>query len=184
MPKSSHRASSRQKLLDAAVDIISRQGVQELTIDAVAAAAGVTKGGLIYHFKTKDELLGALVERMVDELDQRFQERAAGLGNTFGALLTALVDEAFDMSDSDRVLQANLLAAASSYPHLMPPVQAMFARIYERCAEDEGKAGQALVLAAAMDGFVLLDLLNLHRFKPEQRQAMRQTMLAMVRSLA
>jgi len=61
------RSSSREKLLDAAADLISQGSVHELTLEGVAAAAGVTKGGLIYHFKTKDELVGAVVESYVRE---------------------------------------------------------------------------------------------------------------------
>ena len=60
MPNPSQR-SGKQRLIDAAAQIVSTQGVQQLTLEGVAAAAGVTKGGLIYHFKTKDDLLAALV---------------------------------------------------------------------------------------------------------------------------
>ena len=58
------RASNRDALLDALEFIISEGSVHDVTLDGVAARAGITKGGLIYHFKSKEVLLHALVERM------------------------------------------------------------------------------------------------------------------------
>lgn len=170
------RSSSREKLLDAAAELIATHSVQELTLEGVAAAAGVTKGGLIYHFKTKDELLGALVERMSLELDQRSRAKAAQRGDTTGALLMALVDDTFDMPPGEKRLLTNLLAAATSYPHLLGPVQQLYNRLYGELTQAGPEAGLALVVAAALDGISLMELLNLHQFSPEQHDAMRQVL--------
>lgn len=50
-------------ILDAAETIIGTQGIHRLTLDEVAAKAGVSKGGLTYNFKSKDELISAMVHR-------------------------------------------------------------------------------------------------------------------------
>src|SRR5438876_12218385 len=54
------------KLLDAAEAVVVRQGISNLTLDAVAAAAGMSKGGLLHHFRTKDRLVVALVVRSAE----------------------------------------------------------------------------------------------------------------------
>jgi AcrR family transcriptional regulator len=154
-----------------------------LTLEAVAAAVGITKGGLIYHFKTKDELLGALVERMMGQLDQRSRAKAAKRGDTPSALLQALVDETFDMPRSEKLLLGNLLAAATHYPHLMAPAQQLFTRLYDELADTGPQAGLALVIAAALDGVSLLELLNLHPFSKRQREAMRLALHQLAQSL-
>lgn len=177
------RGSSREKLLDAAADLISKSGVNELTLEGVAAAAGVTKGGLIYHFKTKDELLGAVVERMLGHIDQRQRAKAARRGDTTGALLQAMIDDTFGMSRKEKLLLTNLLAAATSYPHLLAPVQQIFERLYGEFADAGPHAGLALALAAALDGISLLELLNLHHFSKPQRDAMRQALQQLVQDL-
>ena len=41
---------TRRRLLDAATAVVRRDGARALTLDAVAAEAGVSKGGLLYHF--------------------------------------------------------------------------------------------------------------------------------------
>jgi AcrR family transcriptional regulator len=58
--------SARAKLLDAFVTLVLEQGERAATLDAVAAAAGVSKGGLLYHFKTKDVLVDALATYVED----------------------------------------------------------------------------------------------------------------------
>src|SRR5438034_644724 len=54
------------KLLDAAEAVVVRQGIANLTLDAVAAEAGMSKGGLLHHFPTKDRLVEALVARSAE----------------------------------------------------------------------------------------------------------------------
>lgn len=59
--------AARAKLLDAFVTILVEQGERAATLEAVATAAGVSKGGLLYHFGSKDALVDALLEHL-DEL--------------------------------------------------------------------------------------------------------------------
>ncbi|WP_215144242.1 TetR/AcrR family transcriptional regulator [Exiguobacterium qingdaonense] len=58
---------TKQKLLDAATDIIMNQGIHHLTLDEVAKVAGISKGGLLYHYASKEALLTAIVERLQQE---------------------------------------------------------------------------------------------------------------------
>ena len=53
-------------LLDAAEAVVARQGIANLTLEAVAAEAGISKGGLLHHFRTKDRLIEALVTRAAE----------------------------------------------------------------------------------------------------------------------
>ena len=54
--------SSRERILAATVQVALRDGVSAMTLDAVAREAGVSKGGLLYHFASKDELIAAMLE--------------------------------------------------------------------------------------------------------------------------
>ncbi len=72
------RGDTRQRLLDAAAAVVRRDGAQALTLDAVAAEAGVSKGGLLYHFKSKRELLDAMLEGWLEEFGAEID--AAGRG--------------------------------------------------------------------------------------------------------
>lgn len=54
---------AREKALDAYAEILRADGERAATIDAVAARAGVSKGGVLYHFPSKEALAEALLER-------------------------------------------------------------------------------------------------------------------------
>ncbi|MED1091579.1 TetR/AcrR family transcriptional regulator [Bacillus paramycoides] len=53
---------NKQKLLEAAKEIIAEHGMEKLTLKAVAESAQVTQGTVYYHFKTKDQLLLEVTE--------------------------------------------------------------------------------------------------------------------------
>ena len=57
-------ASARDRVLDAYESLLIDHGTAAATLDAVAAAAGVSKGGLLYHFASKDALAAGLLARL------------------------------------------------------------------------------------------------------------------------
>ncbi|HEX2246082.1 MAG TPA: TetR/AcrR family transcriptional regulator [Arthrobacter sp.] len=57
-------ASAKDRILDSFEDILIKEGERAATMDAVAAAAGVSKGGLLYHFPSKEAMVEALCERL------------------------------------------------------------------------------------------------------------------------
>lgn len=59
--------STRDRLLDAFETLLVTEGSRAATLDAVAAEAGVSKGGLLYHFGTKDELVECMLERLREQ---------------------------------------------------------------------------------------------------------------------
>src|SRR5580692_4409181 len=61
------RPSSRTQILQAAVRVTERHGITALTLEAAAEEAGLTKPGLMYHFRTRDELLIAIQRHLVGE---------------------------------------------------------------------------------------------------------------------
>ena len=68
------RTIDRDKLLDAAENIVLHQGAAALTIDAVAKAMGISKGGVQYCFGNKDALIDAMFERWGQSYDEIFQQ--------------------------------------------------------------------------------------------------------------
>ncbi len=62
------RSDSAQRVLDAALELFAEQGFEGTSLQQIADRLGVTKAAVYYHFRTKDELLAALVEPAFDEL--------------------------------------------------------------------------------------------------------------------
>lgn len=65
---------TRSRLLDTALKLFSEHGVEGTSLQMIADAYGVTKAAVYYHFKTKDELVAAIVGPPVQELDQVLDE--------------------------------------------------------------------------------------------------------------
>ncbi|UWF78404.1 MULTISPECIES: TetR/AcrR family transcriptional regulator [Microbacterium] len=57
---------ARERVLDAYESILIAEGERAATLDGVAATAGVSKGGLLYHFGSKEELAAGLLQRLDD----------------------------------------------------------------------------------------------------------------------
>lgn len=68
------RTIDRDKVLDIAEEIVSHSGVAQLTMDAVAKAAGITKSGVQYCFQTKENLIGAMLDRWSAEFDTQVEK--------------------------------------------------------------------------------------------------------------
>lgn len=70
-------ASTRDRILDALEQILLTTGSAQVTLESVAKEAGVSKGGLLYHFPNKDALLIGLVERLGKRADKQLNDALA-----------------------------------------------------------------------------------------------------------
>ena len=69
--------ATREKLCEAAIEIAARDGLSSMTLDNVARHAGVSKGGVTYHFPSKEKLVEGVVEHFGDRLERLVLERVA-----------------------------------------------------------------------------------------------------------
>src|ERR687885_93975 len=94
-------AATRTRLLDAASWIVVEQGVDALTLEAVAHRAGVSKGGLLHHFASKEALTSALVEHAFETYEtviEQVLDQAEPEG-TPGRWTRAYVRSSFDTDE-------------------------------------------------------------------------------------
>ncbi|MBB2942252.1 AcrR family transcriptional regulator [Actinoplanes lutulentus] len=77
--RSRRRLDSRQRLFEAAVELIAEQGFSATTVDDIALRAGVAKGTVYYNFKSKNELFEELLRHGVGLLTEEFRTAVAGL---------------------------------------------------------------------------------------------------------
>lgn len=79
----------RHSLIIAARDLILRDGIQHLSMQKVADQAGVSKGGLFHHFKSKDELLMAVIGLFIAQLNTAILGLTDQYGQAFGCFSRA-----------------------------------------------------------------------------------------------
>jgi AcrR family transcriptional regulator len=83
--------ATRQKLFDASMELIGERGAAGVTMDEIAAAAGVSKGTVYYNFGSKSDLIAQLLRHGVDILKARLLSAAGGSGAPVGTQLDPLV---------------------------------------------------------------------------------------------
>jgi AcrR family transcriptional regulator len=81
----------RRALLDCAERIAVKEGLAGVTVQAVANAAGVTKGGLFHHFPSKQALLEGVFADMLTALDSEIEAHMAKDPNAYGRFTRAYV---------------------------------------------------------------------------------------------
>jgi AcrR family transcriptional regulator len=159
-------SDTRERILDAAESIVIRDGVARLTIEAAAAEAQLSKGGVLYHFRTRDALVSSMVERMVEAFDADLdaQCRADGKDGTpegryLRAYVRATVRPALTPEDIRRERAgAAILAAMASEPQLLAPLREAFDRWQQRLVTDGVDPVAATVARLAADGLWLVEL--------------------------
>jgi AcrR family transcriptional regulator len=67
------RPSKKHRLLEQAAKLVAQGGYSSLTIEGLAQAAGITKGGVQYHFASKDQLLTELLEFLLGSFDEALE---------------------------------------------------------------------------------------------------------------
>jgi AcrR family transcriptional regulator len=97
--------ATRQKLFEASMELIGERGAAGVTVDEIAAAAGVSKGTVYYNFGSKADLIAQLLRHGVDILKARLVnvgtsagEAASGSGPGPDPLLAmeAMIGQAMD----------------------------------------------------------------------------------------
>lgn len=169
------RPSRRTALLRAASTVVAERGYSALTLDAVGAATGVSKGGVLYHFPTKEALVAALVEELVTgfEEDQGAARDADPVapGAWSRAYLTASTAPA--QGESEQLAAVALLAAIGYDPSLLDPIQHSYRHWVERLDRDGLPGVDAHVVRLAVDGLWAAELFGLAPPDPTLRARIR-----------
>lgn len=163
------RSSKKHALLQAASRVVERQGPARLTLEAVALEAGVSKGGLLYHFPTRQALIEAMVEQTVQEFSADIQGRP-------GSFLQAYVEATFDYQPELSV--ASVLAAALSHdPPLLGPLRKGFESWRQQALLCGVPQARADMIRLAVDGLWFTELFGLAPMDPAQREQLKRELL-------
>jgi AcrR family transcriptional regulator len=155
----------QDRLLDAAETVVARQGIANLTLDAVAAESHMSKGGLLHHFPTKDRLIEALVTRSAESWRACYMDAyartAEGPGRMARALLDHCLSDVPSWTDQLRRSSFAVFAALAQNPTLIEPMRAVYGDLHRRIDDDGLPPGVGQVVAAAIDGLWLYWVLGL-----------------------
>ncbi|MBD8526345.1 TetR/AcrR family transcriptional regulator [Pseudomarimonas arenosa] len=160
---------ARTKILLAARQIVERSGAGALTYDELATVSGLTRGGITYHFPTKDDLLRSLLD---DDIKQwRASEQASRPSNVDPALaeLIGFIRSHTSEDESKRRFVAGMLSAAVHQPELLDSCRSEIAR--QRGDQRWDEAGlKCYLLRLAAAGLFWEELFQLHPLPTKVRK--------------
>lgn len=176
---------ARTRILDATESIVTARGVAGLTLEAAAREAGVSKGGLLYHFGSKEALLEGALKRLSEFLGAEFEKCVAAQPEGPGRVARANIEWTFGEGDhacNERRERAAavFLAAFHHDPALLDPVRAIYARMREAVAADGLAAGHGAAIMAAGDGLFMAKLFRLYAPTEAERHDMRMALLRLL----
>ena len=185
MPKSGEK--TRAALLDAASRIVQQRGVEHLTLDLTAQEAGVSKGGLLYHFASKELLLRGVVEHHMAEhqrdLDLASTQFPPDAGGYLQAFVHAQSGELRSRRKEPGVTQS-FIAAAVNTPDLMDlPRQQARAHIGRLRALGPDFI-DALLMTLALDGLFFGDTFEMLDLAEAERERLLEVLAERAKTLA
>lgn len=175
----------RDAVLDAAVALVEETGAGTLTLDAVAARARVSKGGLLHHFKSKEALLLGMVARVEATFESELRSAADAMTQSPGPeafngerrLIETYLWRSFSgVGTRDKTAMA-LFAVAANQPALLEPIRDYFRRRAEETCRQVPEPTLALALMALADGLWLFDALGIPPFEGRLREKVRDEVL-------
>jgi len=160
---------ARQRILDAAAVLAEEEGAQSLSLERVAERAGVSKGGLLYHFNTKEALLGAMLQSVIDMHDADIRQRVEA-GDRY---VDAVLDHCLDCHDRPGSLFSAFIAAVAMDRGAQEMVRERKRRWREELLNDGLSQSQMLVLSLALDGLFVGTSLGVTDLTIEERASLR-----------
>lgn len=155
------KKTAHDRLLQAAEDLAWDTGAGNLTLDAVAARAGVSKGGLLYHFPSKQKLMEALVENYITRFNNELSGREAANSQSANAAARAYLDIFVEETKCDRPPPSGVLAALAENPSYLNPIRAHHREMLDRMKASAKDPTVALIVFLAIQGIKSMELLTM-----------------------
>lgn len=141
--------SAREKVLDAYEAILLAEGERAATLDAVAARAGVSKGGLLYHFSDKKALVTGLLERLRESAGEDVARMAA---DPDGACAYYVRTSVYEDTGLDRTILAAQRLSREAHPEVSEVFEEIHRRWFDLLAAETGDEALARTVLLIGDG--------------------------------
>lgn len=165
------KESRRVAILEAASSIVSEKGIFNLTLEAVAKEAGISKGGLLYHFPSKEALVQGMVEHLAHNYRSKIAKNVDDDPLDRGKWTRAFLNVTFNQGYPNKDMHAGLLAAKAVNPKLMLPLYQAYEEWQTNIENDGLDSIDATIIRLATDGIWLAELLELYNIDDQKKKA-------------
>lgn len=170
MDNASRSERTRNAVLQAALTIIARDGANRLTLDAIARESGISKGGLMHQFRTKEAVIRALLEHQIAYFEDFYRgylaEHASSQSHPQLAAQIATLREFLARPHS---VDFAIIGAAVHEPSLLSKNQKIDAERLEAIKAEATDPDLATLRWVAARGLALTSLLGICSVSPEER---------------
>ena len=164
-------APARDRILEAAERVVAEVGAARLTLDLVAQAAGVSKGGLLYHFPSKESLLGALAQRYVQSMEHCIEAAKGSISERDPSRdLKACILGILGRDPRSKAMGAALLATAANDLTLLEVIRERLGGYNQELAASSADFARAAIVMLAIDGLMMRESLRISPFTDKQRE--------------
>ncbi|MBX3584737.1 MAG: TetR family transcriptional regulator [Rhizobiaceae bacterium] len=178
---------TKGKIIASAANVAVTRGVQNMTMDAVAEEAGISKGAVFYHFDSKHDLLLSMVQALTDVTDSTIadvQSKDTEPGSWLrGFLKASLTNTTEDLGPVGRLSVAFLTAAAND-TSLLEPMNRRQPAWREAINQSGLDPVQAQIIRLAADGLWINDVMGVPVLDAAERTAVIERLQAMTREKA
>jgi AcrR family transcriptional regulator len=178
------KRDSRESILQAAEEIVAKRGPAHLTLETAANEAKVSKGGLFYHFRSKEALLEAMIGRSMEMLESEHRKYAESLTGERNGKLKANIIGTLRHLEGQRPVLTAVIAAIANNPKLVEPMRESIRKEFQELSREISLRTEDIgILFLASQGLLFMELLNLSFLTPSQVRKITQRMLELVEEL-
>ena len=165
-------ADTRELIFKAASQILIDDGLSSLTLAKVAEQAGLSKGGLLYHFPNKVALIDAIFEYHNGIFERRLSQLRIEEGDSPGAWLKAYARASVEqISDAETAsLYASLFAAEEEYASAHAKMRQKYEVWQEQVEQCGLDPNWAMLIRLTVDGLWFSEM---HQYGPPNPRAAR-----------
>lgn len=157
---------TKQRILEAASKMFVEKGFAKTSMTDIVKASGVSKGGIYWHFNSKDSIIGAIFEQVFQEqkafieLVSQYEDTAIKRLRHLGKLIK---DSYAEVHQANSPSALDLYTLASRQPHLMQQITSYFTEyqgLLARLIEDGMHSGEFNEVNAEQAAFILMSTIE------------------------
>ena len=169
------RVIDQNDILDAAEVVVMRNGAAQLTLDAVAIEAGISKASVIYDYKSKQQLIKSVIARRIEREKNRIKSATDALGDVSDRTVRGMIAAAAQAPDDDLLAVARKLAAALALDdELRSVIEDYYRRKIASVMETSENPAKGILAFLALEGLKSLEWHKYYSWNAAERDLILQ----------
>lgn len=174
-------SETKSLIIQSCFTILRNDGAKQLTLQAVAEEAGISKGGLLYHYPSKETLITAIVNHQVENFDKYLnhliEESESAPGRWIRSYATATTNNLEFGTNTE--LFSGLFAASDEFPQVHDAWRKHYEKWQERIENSRIDPVVGTLLRLAIDGLWFSEIYQYGPPSPERRKQVLQLIRAL-----